>query len=550
MRSRLLSLAALLGLAACAALPPDTPQGRAAAVADASAERVRADMLALSDDAMQGRATGSPGHERAARWVAERFHALGLQWPALAGAPRYWQPIDFIESRLEHASLQLQTAAGPIALSFPADFTGGGGFGARSQSVAADLVFAGYGIEAPALGHDDYAGLDVRGKILVLFSGAPPRFGSGERAHYSALEAKQALALSKGARGLLMVQTPVDRKRTPWLQMVSQTRWSSLRWRRADGQAQDGYAGLPTVTLSPVAAERLFAAQGQGLDALFERYLAAQTRGFALTGASALLERQSLQGRLSSPNVLALLPGRDPALRDEVVLVSAHLDHLGQDAAAAGDRIYNGAYDNAAGVAVMLELARLLQPIDGLRRSVVFVATTGEEPGMRGSDYLAEHLPWPGLRVVANLNIDMPFLAYPMQDLQGYGAAHSTLEDLLRQAAAENGLGLGVDPHPELVRLIRSDQYSFVRRGVPGLNLKPGTTTGDPALDGAALLQDFMARHYHRPSDDASLPWNPESATRYTRAAATLALLLTQADQAPQWREGDFFGRLYGPPKP
>lgn len=549
MRSCLGSLAAACLLAGCAAPPPDTPARRAAVVAEASAARVRADMLALSSDAMEGRATGTPGHARAAQWVADRFGALGLQPPPLAAATPYWQSIDFVESRLERASLQLQTAGGPIALAYPADFVGGGGFGELTQRTSADLVFAGYGIEAPELGHDDYAGLDVRGKFLVLFSGAPPRFGNGERAHYSSLDAKQALAEAKGARGLLMVQTPVDRKRSPWLQLVSQTRWPSLRWRRADGQAQDGHAQLPTVTLSPVAAERLLAAQGQSLDTLFERYFAGQTQGFALPGAAATLERHSIQGRLQSPNVLALLPGRDPQLRHEIVLVSAHLDHLGIDPAASADRIYNGAYDNAAGVAVMLELARLLQPLQGLRRSLVFVAFTAEEQGMRGSDYLAQHPPWPGTRIVANLNIDMPYLGHPIRDLQGYGAAHSSLEDALAQAAAENGLSLGADPHPELVRLIRSDQYAFVRRGIPGLNLKPGTTSGDPTIDGAALQQDYLARHYHRPSDDASLPWNPDAATRYTRAAATLALLLTQAEAAPRWREGDFFGRLYAPPR-
>lgn len=552
-----LLLLALLG--GCAAPPVNPAAERAALVRDVSAERIRADMLALSTDAMQGRLTGSPGFERAAALVADRFRQLGLRAVGGEAAQPYFQRVDFAESRLESATLRLRTRTGEEQLlSFPADFIVFGGFGAPEDRLpSTPLVFAGHGISAPELGHDDYAGLAVAGRVLVLLSGAPARFGISERAVHSSLEGKQALALAQGAKGLLLVQTPADRLRSPWAQTQRFAGQSALRWRHADGRVQDGFAELPTASLSPAAADRLFAAQGLKFDELMARYAAGESRGFALDGATAQLERRSLQGRQSSPNVLGLLPGSDPLLRDELVLVSAHLDHLGTIEAAGApppaDRVYNGAYDNAAGVAVMLELARLLAaapPLQRqglLRRGLLFVAFTGEEQGMRGSDHLAQQLPpaLAGQRIVANLNIDMPYLGHALQDMQGYGAQHSSFEALLAQAAAENGLGVSPDPRPDLVRLIRSDQYSFVRRGIPGINLKPGMRAVEPGVDGAALQQDFLTRHYHQLSDDASLPFSPDAARQYGRTAASLALLLAQAPQAPTWKAGDFFGRRF-----
>ena len=538
-------------LAGCASAPIDPVAQRAALVRDLSAERIRADMLALASDEMEGRFTGTAGYERAAALVAERLRSLGLRAVG-SGDPAqpHYQRVDFVESRVASAALQLQTRAGEQPLAFPADFVVSGGFGAAQDGLAsAPLVFAGHGIAAPELGHDDYAGLQVKDRVLVLIGGAPATFGISERAVYSALDGKQQQALARGAKGLLLVQAPADRLRSPWSQTQRFAGLPALRWRHAEGRVQDGFAELPTASLSPAAAERLFDAQGLKLDEVIARYAAGEQPGFALTGAAVSLQRRSLQGRLSAPNVLGLLPGSDPALRHELVLVSAHLDHLGTREAGPADRIYNGAYDNAAGVAVVLELARLLAaapPAQRPKRSLLFVAFTGEEQGLRGSDFLAHHPPVPGSRVVANLNIDMPYLGHALQDMQGYGAQHSGFEALLAQAAAENGLTVSPDPRPELVRLIRSDQFAFVRRGIPGINLKPGTRSAMPGVDGAAVQQDYLTRHYHQVSDDAQLPFNPEAARQYGRTAATLALLLANAAHAPVWKEGDFFGKRFG----
>lgn len=539
------TLACALALASWTAVSATGASSHLAAPDGRSWQRVRADMIALSSDDMQGRAAGTEGHERAAAFVAARFAELGLIGNG-RGFRDHLQPVPFMQSRLDHATLRLGAGEEIVELSLPDDFTAQGGFGSPEESVTGPVVFAGYGISAPESGHDDYAQLDVRGRLVIVLSGAPPAFGTSERAYYSSLRDKQALARSLGAAGLLVVQTPVDRERSPWPRVVRESRIPDLRWRDAGGSACDGFSALPTATLSPRGAERVFAAIGIVLDDLFEDYFSARRGAFAL-GATATLSRRSTQSLQSSPNVIALLPGSDSRLRSEVVLVSAHLDHLGVNAQAAGDAIFNGAYDNAAGVAVMLEVARSLAASrQRPRRSILFAAYTAEERGLRGSDYLARHPPVPIEAVVANLNIDMPYLGFPIRDVEGYGAAHSTLEDALLVAARENGLSVSPDPRPELVRLIRSDQYSFVRQGIPGMNLKPGSQSSDPSIDGAAELRGFLEKHYHQPGDDASLPFSPEAAEAFAQTAITLARVVANAAERPQWRPADFFGQRFG----
>jgi len=538
-------LSCTLGLAACLVAASDAGQGLYADSNEISWQRVRADMVALSTDEMAGRAVGSGGYERAADFVAERFARLGLE-RFDRRSRSYYQPVRFTQSRLRGAALRLVGGGATIELAFPDDFTAQGGFGSPQESVAAPLHFVGHGIVAPEFGHDDYRNIDVRGHIVIVLSGAPPAFGTSERAYYSSLRGKQALAQARGAAGVLVVQTPVDRERTPWPRLVRESRLPDLRWRDATGLACDGLAALPTATLSPRGAGRVFAAVGIDLDWLFEEYSAARRGAFAL-GMTAQLSRTSQQSNLSSPNVIALLRGSDPRLRDEVVLVSAHLDHLGVDAEGTGDTIFNGAYDNAAGVAVMLEMARALaRAPKRVRRTVMFAAYTAEENGLRGSDYLARHPPVPISALVANLNIDMPHLGFPIRDVEGYGASHSTLQDALEVAARENGLSVTPDPRPELVRLIRSDQYSFVRQGVPGMNLKPGSQSADPAIDGAAEQREFLSRHYHQPSDDAALPFSHEAARAFTRTAVSLAVKVASDEARPSWNAGDFFGLRFG----
>jgi Zn-dependent M28 family amino/carboxypeptidase len=260
-------------------------------------------------------------------------------------------------------------------------------------------------------------------------------------------------------------------------------------------------------------------------------------------GVSASLNRRSVQRHASSPNVLALLPGSDPELNGQYLLFTAHLDGLGIQVGMNGDQIYNGAYDNAAGVAIVIEIADALARLSPApRRSIIFSAVTAEEKGLRGSDFLAHHPPVAIGDIVANINIDMPYLGYPIADVEGYGVDHSTLQDALIKATEMLDVLLSPDAHPELVRLIRSDQFSFVRKGVPGLNLKPGSVSSDTLVKGSELQGAFLREHYHAPSDDLTLPFNEQGAATFLRVALMFGLIVANEDQAPRWNDNDFFG--------
>jgi hypothetical protein len=507
---------------------------------------VRNHIEILAADDMQGREAGTAGHRKAAEYVASRFSELGLK--PLGDNDTYFQNINFLESRLveESATIVLHKEDADTVLHYGEDFVRYGGFGRADETVTAPLVFVGFGIQAPGYKHDDFAGVDVGGKILVELTGAPSSFASDERAFYSSGEGKQALAVELGAVGIITIRTPVDQQRLTWPRMLGLAKAADMRWIGADNKAQGGFPELTgNAVLSNSGAERLFGLAGRSLDELFERHSNGDTGGFDLD-VSATLERRSTQRRASSPNVLALLPGSDPALRNEYVLFTAHLDHLGIRRGENGTEIYSGAYDNAAGVAIVVEMAGALSKVSPApRRSIIFAAVTAEEKGLRGSDYLAHNPPVAIGNIVANINIDMPYLGYPIADVEGFGVEHSTLHGALIRATEQQKLALTPDPHPELVRLIRSDQFSFVKQGVPGLNLKPGSISSDPAIGGAELQSAFLQDHYHGPSDDLNLPFSEDGAQRFARMVLAFGLIVANDNERPRWKDGDFFGDLF-----
>lgn len=537
----------VLSVVACgppAAAPRSAPTSSLDSI---SGRDLRSHIEVLAADDMQGREAGTEGHLRAADYVASSFEALGLS--PLGDAGSYLQNIDFLETRLEpgSATLVLRRAGVESALADGDDFVSSGGFAEHEETVSAPLVFVGYGITAPEYGHDDFDGVDVSGKILVVFTGAPPRFANDERAFYSSFAVKQALAVGQGAIGIVTIRTPVDAKRLTWPRMLQSAGSSGMRWLDAEGRPHEGFEQLAgDAMLSDAGAGKLFGMAGRDLGYLFRHHAEGETGSFDLD-VSATMSRRSVQRRRSSPNVLGLLTGSDARLRDEYVLFTAHLDHLGVRPGGDGDDIFNGAYDNAAGVATLLEVAGALAGLSPRpRRSLIFAAVTAEEKGLRGSDFLAHNPPVPIDRIVANINIDMPFLGHPIADVEGFGAEHSTLHGALTRATARLGLVLTPDPRPELVRFIRSDQFSFVKQGVPGLNLKPGSTSADDGIDGAALRAAFLADHYHSVSDDLDLPFSETGAMRFARVAAEFGLIVANGDEAPRWKPGDFFLERFG----
>ena len=524
------------------------PTGDAAlhqALARVSGRAVRAHVEFLADDLLEGRATATRGYEIAARYVAAQLELLGLRPAGENGS--FLQPVPLLESRLVSGSVAILGPTGAVVLAHRQDFVMGADALRTESRVEAPVVFAGFGVTAPRQGQDDYAGLEVRGKIVALLSGAPARFPSEERAYHASRTRKAELAAERGAVGLLTLLTPADEKRTPWERVLAYADAPTTRWTHPDGRPEGALETLKgSAVLSVAAARRLFAAAPLPFDAAIADAEKPSFRGFAM-GVSATLASRSEHTAVTSPNVVGLLEGRDPGLRSTFVVYSAHLDHIGVGGEAAGDRINNGAYDNALGSAVVLEMARVLAGLETRpRRSVLFLFVTAEERGLLGSDYFAAHPTVPRAGLVADVNVDMPLVLFPIAEVVAFGAENSTLDAPARAAAASLGLALAPDPMPEETIFVRSDQYSFVRRGVPAVYFAPGMRSADPAKDGPRLFREFLERHYHRPSDDLSLPMDPEAIAVYTRANVALGWTIAEDPVAPRWKPGNFFGETFG----
>ena len=293
-----------------------------------------------------------------------------------------------------------------------------------------------------------------------------------------------------------------------------------------------------------------------GVAAIFEGATASAADVFAAAAAGTLesfdlpsevtIWTTSTHRSLESRNVIGRLPGSDPALANEHVVYVGHIDHLGVGVPVDGDGIYNGAHDNASGVSIVLEIARAFTALpERPRRSLIFLGVTAEEWGLLGSDYFAQQ-PTVAGELVANFSLDMPFLFHPLLDIVPYGAEHSSMSDAVEAAAEHLGLGIGPDPIPQQVLFIRSDHFSFVRRGIPALFIKSGFETGDPALDGSKINADWRVDYYHMPRDEADQGFYFEAGATHGQVNFLTGYIIANADERPAWNEGDFFGGIFG----
>jgi hypothetical protein len=539
-----LALVALLSGCKRASTPPAPSP-----VPDAAAQRIQQDVRVLADDAMQGRETGTPGFERAADVVVARFRALGLQPAGDSGTYSQRVPLLSAFRLAEGARLDVIRADRTIHLRFADQYLPEPDFTAATNAVRAPAVFVGQGVSAPDIGHDDFAGLDVRGKVAVVLGGAPARLDNDRRAVAASQPEKLRTLAARGAVGVILVDTAEDEAQLPWSRRVAHRDRAAMRLRDADGRAIDALPQLRVVArVSAAAADLLFDGSGHTAAELAIAARKGQLRGFALPVTLALATRSRI-APIDSRNVLAALPGNDPALARQYVACSAHLDHLGVAAApdATGDRIFNGALDNALGVAIVLEAARELHAnVHAPRRPLLFAALTGEEQGLLGAQWLALHPPG---RLVAAINVDMPMLLAPARDVVPIGASHSSLQGPLRRAAADTASTLSPDPFPEESVFVRSDQYAFVRAGIPSLYLDGGvvpavSSAGKPA-DATTMpklaQRDFLRRCYHQACDDVRLPIQYGDAARLARFEARLAWLIGNDPAEPTWQPGDFF---------
>ncbi len=543
----LVGLAALLS--ACSPGSEPLPEALQRAVENIEADTIARHMDFLASDRLAGRETGSPGHLLAAQYVADRFEDAGIR-PA-GGDGTFFQSIEFRRTELveEGSSLDVRLGDEFRTLRPYVDYYFQPDKLSETSDVSAPLVFAGFGVIATDLEYDDYADLDVRGKVVVLFSGAPPSFPHNERAHYSKSLVKRKNAADRGAVGMLWMRTPEREASRPFSKRVENARLPRMGWIEADGRVVGTFPELRlSASLSPEGMEIIFADSPKPLEQILIDVEEGSPGAFDLP-SSISARRISLHSTVRSPNVVGILPGGDPDLADEYVVLTAHLDHLGVGDPVEGDTIRNGAYDNASGCAVMLEIARAFAGLDERpARSLLFLAVTGEEKGLLGSEYYTEHPTVPIDAIVADINLDMVTMLMPLRDVVAFGAEHSSLAHPLERAGRHLGIRSSPDPRPEEVIFVRSDQYSFVKKGIPSLYVTPGADSGDPDVDGLALKKAWQSHIYHSPQDDMTQDMNLETGADMARLNFLLTSFIADAPERPVWNEGDFFGTLFGGP--
>jgi hypothetical protein len=516
--------------------------GAPLAAQDFSPDRIRADVTFLSDDLLEGRNTGTRGYDLAAAYVANRFQSLGLRPGNGSG---WYQQVPFGLATLKTDAANAITIGGQ-RFDNGVDVLMGGSILYPDQSLDAEVVFVGYGLEDARYGFDDYKGLDVRGKIVAYLVDLPETAPSDITATLG--DERPQLAERKGALGTISLSSPAFLERLPWDRLKAYGSVPRLRWLKPDGTP---HQMAPTLQvggfLGPKATEALLAATSTPAPALFaaikdRKHL---PKGFAIPG-NIRFERHSAVDKMTSPNVLGFLPGSDPTLSKEVILIMAHLDHDGIVPAKNGDSIMNGAMDNASGIAVMLEAARAF--IDGgarPKRSIMFAALTAEEDGLLGAEYLAHYPVMKDHKVVGTVNLDMPILTYDFQDVIAFGAEHSTMGPAVERAVGQAGVKLSPDPVPAEGLFTRSDHYMFVKQGIPSVFLATGR-----AGPGQAAAESFLKNHYHQVSDDVRLPFDWKAAAKFARINYLIARELADTAQAPRWYEGGFFANAYAKDAP
>src|SRR5215467_3088602 len=511
--------------------------GAGAAAADRDGKRWWSFVEMLANDEMQGRDTGSPAHRKAADLVAAQFQRAGLTPGGIAG---YLQPVKFTGRKIIEAdsSLDLVRNGKAEKLTLGEDAV----INLRinpAESVEASLVFAGYGLTVPDLNYDDLAGLDLKGKILVVLAGGPSTIPGPLRSHFAFPIERQKFLEQAGAAGLITIQNPRTDD-VPWARSALARFQESMSL--ADQDLADYKSLKLGATINAAHADKWLAGSGHTITELLDLVTAGKPLPrFPLVPA--LRARVKVNRRdIESQNVVGIRPGSDPALKNECVVLSAHLDHVGVGEPIDGDKIYNGAMDDASGVAAILEIANELnQERVTTKRSLLFVAVTGEEKGLLGSRYFTAHPTVDAKRMVADLNMDMFLPLYPFKILTVYGLNESDLGDTIRTVAKPMNLQVQDDPEPARNIFVRSDQYNFIRHGVPAVMTDIGNLKGSKE---AAIEKAWLDKRYHAPSDDLKQPIDLQAAADYVEFMRRLTLDVADAPAKPQWKTDSFFRRF------
>ena len=500
---------------------------------------IRSHIVYLADDKLKGRLPGTEGFQMAVDYVTAQLKQIGIAPGGDAGG--YTQKLIIRKSVLDNASAKavLKDATGNTdSLQLLRDYSPIPHPLHTTAAAEGGLVFAGYGVDIPG-GYSDYVGIDVKGKIVVLVAGAPDGMPSTLTAHFSNAGNKFSTAAQKGAAGVLLIDMPARpaAAASPVIQhnVALNPAKTAAYGRRFTGNlafAMSGSRGL---------LSRLFLASGKSLQQTLTSIKSGKPSSFALPYTLAV-SYTTAHTDFESHNIIGLIPGTDKKLRNEYVVHSAHLDHIGVGRPVAGDSIYNGAHDNASGVASLLEIARVYKTSGAKpKRSVLIVMVTGEEMGLIGSSYFAANPTVPKDAIVADVNTDMPTVIAPLLSVVPLGAEHSTIMDHVKFAAGHLGLEVEKDPEPSENRFVRSDQYSFVMNGIPALHIKYGNKTNVPGFDMVMFVREWRAKYYHQPADEIDGIFDFAAAKTYVKLNFLISYSIAQTTARPQWNKGDLF---------
>jgi hypothetical protein len=496
-------------------------------------DQIKADIAFLADDKLKGRLPGSEGFQMAVDYMIGRLKSLGVKPAGENGT--YLQQLKLRRTFLKEPLITFDNG---IPVKFGTDYNIAGNPVVPSVAFGAPLAFAGYGISEPALGYDDYAGLDVKGKIVVVTRGAPDKFSSSVAAHTANAGSILKTAAAHGAIGVITANADSAFRMT----VSNRGTYNVL-----DGKGNVVVSRTYDAKLSLVAImgyklfNTLLKQAGKTMPEVLAQLKAGTPASVAL-GTGIKVSYTSAYQDVMGYNIVGKIKGSDPVLKNQYVVHSAHLDHLGISTPVEGDSIYNGAHDNASGCASLLGIATIYKNLKVKpKRSILTVFVTGEELGELGSGYFAKHPTVPVGSMVADVNTDMPTIIAPLLSVTALGAEHSSLAKQVGQAADYLGLGVEDDPEPKQARFTRSDQYSFVLAGIPALHIKYGSKTADGKNNMNDLVAPWRAKYYHEPQDDINGIFDFDAGKTYAQLNFLIGYLVAQDPAKPTWNKDDIF---------
>jgi Zn-dependent M28 family amino/carboxypeptidase len=490
----------------------------------------------LADDKLEGRDTGSRGERTAEEYAVEQLKSAGVE---PAGVNGFYQPLKFVAHQIVEKDCSLTLIRDgkhePLTLGDDAYI------GTRivpAPVVSAPLVFVGYGLKIPEKNYDDFEGLDVKGKLAVLFAGSPSEIPGALASHYQSAAERWKTLHAAGAIGYIYLPNPASMD-IPWSRIALNRTHPSMDLDYPEFNESEGAELM--VIVNPASAEKLFAGSGHTFAEIAA--LGKDRKPLPRFPLAASLEAKAAveTTRVESANVVAKIPGSDLALKDEYVVLSAHIDHIGVGEPINGDRIYNGAMDNGSGSALVLDMAASFKKNpEKLRRSILFVLVTGEEKGLLGSKYFAAHPTVPANSIVADVNVDMFLPIVPLKILTVLGLEESDLGERTRTVGQSFGVRVQPDPEPLRNVFIRSDQYNFIRHGVPSVMIGVGAEPGSPEQK---VFKEWLTHRYHAPSDDVNQPVDLAADAKYEEIIRALLVNIANEDLRPRWNTDSFFRR-------